>query len=77
MGMKEYIIQVDDNPIWDGSRKVFETKELVRCKDCKYHGEWGCPMCVKHRFKTIDNGYCAGGERREDNERKTSAEGGE
>ena len=35
--MKEYIIQVDDEKAWDGSQKVFETKELILCKDCKYY----------------------------------------
>jgi hypothetical protein len=36
--MRELIIRVDDSVErgWDGSAKVFETKELVRCKDCKW-----------------------------------------
>ena len=39
--MKELIIKVDDpsERAWDGSRKVFETKELVRCKYCIHRGK--------------------------------------
>ena len=64
--MKEYIIKVDDlsERAWDGSRKVFETKELVRCKDCKHgtslNGKIGC---VAINGLHDANWFCADGER--------------
>ena len=51
MGMRELIIKVDDpsERAWDGSSKVFETKELVRCKDCKHGKIHGIDVeCVAH-----------------------------
>ena len=71
--MKEYIIKVDEpsERVWDGSPKVFETRELVRCKDCK-HGEksptfryypnltWCNQLSMTHN----DDWFCAGGERK-------------
>ena len=62
--MKELIIRVDDHGerVWDGSPKVFETRELVRCKDCKWYDPF--PMCKL--LGTSDNSpdfFCAGGER--------------
>lgn len=66
--MKELIIKVDDpsERAWDGSPKVFETKELVRCNDCKHHGEWSCAVCIDELFETAGNWFCADGERKED-----------
>lgn len=61
--MKEYIIQVDDSPTWDGSRKVFETKELVRCKDCKYNDDGEC-IIKAGWFPVKPDWFCADGERR-------------
>ena len=42
--MRELIIKVDDpgERAWDGSSKVFEIKELVRCKDCINNLEGRC-----------------------------------
>lgn len=58
--MKEYIIQVDDigERAWDGSRKVFQTLELVRCKDCKHFD-----YCYTRPINK-DNWFCADGERK-------------
>ena len=64
--MKEYIIKVDEpnERTWDGSRKVFETRELVRCKDCKHNsvGNW-CNAHMEHY--PDDEWFCADGERKE------------
>ena len=73
MGMKELIIKIDDpsERAWDGSQKVFETKELVRCNDCKYGSLWSdeqvivCDKLSKTRDK---NWFCADGERKEGGE---------
>lgn len=77
MGMKEAIIQYNDNPDADGGHMVISWKPLVRCKDCKHY-------CPGYACKYIDvypypepDWFCASGERREDDERKTSAEGSE
>lgn len=57
--MRELIIKVDDpgERAWDGSSKVFEIKELVRCKDCKrYYANGGnCDQVLAEWF-------CADGE---------------
>ena len=63
--MKEYIIKVDDpsERAWDGSRKVFETKELIRCKDCKKR-----EICRATNIWAVvpdDNWFCADGEKKE------------
>lgn len=41
---------------------------LIRCKDCKKHGQENCPMCKKYTFVTADNWYCYEGERKTVNE---------
>lgn len=33
---KEYIVKVDEQIAEDGSQKILEKEELVRCKDCVY-----------------------------------------
>ena len=66
--MRELIINVDDpgERAWDGSSKVFEIKELVRCKDCKFNGSWQkCPYSAWTGEDPNDDGYCAQGERAE------------
>ena len=64
--MKEYIIKVDEpnERAWDGSRKVFETRELVRCKDCKYHGNINEDYCQCLEQETNMDFYCWYGQRR-------------
>lgn len=66
--MKEYIVKVDEQKAEDGSQKILETKELVRCKDCK-HGmpsSDGLMLCNKgvyfDRYKKSD-WFCADGKR--------------
>lgn len=76
VGMRELIIKVDDpgERAWDGSSKVFEIKELVRCKDCKYAFQhWNdFYRCDNHNELTIGYGdhkgnwFCADGERKSD-----------
>ena len=55
--------------------------EVVRCKDCKYRGDYACPMVYEQHIdydddgyfesdyilhdKTTDNGFCDYGERSE------------
>ena len=62
--------------------KAVDAVEVVRCKDCKYRGDYPCPMyydeCVEwdddgyHEVEwvdhdqTVDNGFCHMGERRND-----------
>ena len=69
--MKEYIIQVDDNFAWDGSQKVLETRELVRCKDCKWLKPisgmkmgW-CTRAFSLKQPLTEEWFCAEGEREE------------
>ena len=62
--MRELIIKVDDpsERAWDGSSKVFETKELVRCKDCKHFDGLNCK--VNDITNIMDtNWFCADGEK--------------
>ena len=74
VGMKELIIKVDDpsERAWDGSSKVFETKELVRCKDCEYacicSDDW--VICTHIDSNGNDkhpcDWFCADGEQRQE-----------
>ena len=72
--MKELIIKVDDpgERAWDGSLKVFETKELVRCKDCIsfYKNDnmfnTNAQKGMRCKASSIDpDWFCADGERKE------------
>ena len=75
--MKEAIIQYNDNPDADGGHMVISYKSLVRCKDCKYYtAGYACQYIDVYPYPEPD-WFCADGKRREDNERKTSAESGE
>lgn len=39
--------------------------ELIRCKDCKKHGDIGCQLWTDAvEFETKDDWYCADGEKR-------------
>lgn len=31
--------------------------EVVRCKDCKYRGDFSCPMCYEEKIDYDDDGY--------------------
>jgi len=63
--MKELIIKVDDpgERAWDGSLKVFETKELVRCKDCKHYVEETGRCTLFHVHGCAETWFCADGEK--------------
>ena len=39
--------------------------DIVRCKDCKHHGEWSCAVCIDELFETAGNWFCADGEPKE------------
>lgn len=58
--MREYIVQVMDNPL-PTERKV--VGELVRCKDCKWHGESYCNNFNVIGFRDAD--YRSLGRRKE------------
>lgn len=70
--MREYIVQVMDNPL-PTERKV--VGELVRCKDCKHGiptridtvtGEFSDERyCWLHRMCHFEDYYCADGKRKE------------
>ena len=75
-GMREAIIQYNDDPDSTDEHMLICWKELVRCKDCKHRGktekcllaaiseEKECPLFI------LDNRgdwFCADGERRTDN----------
>lgn len=66
--MKEYIIKIDEENENDGSQRVLETSELVRCKDCKYRTREGhCYVDappVRGLYVSAD-WFCAYGERYE------------
>lgn len=58
---------------------IIEAEPVVRCKDCKYRGDYGCPMYYEeyvewdddgyHEMEivehdhTVDNGFCDRGEK--------------
>lgn len=58
--MKEYIIKVDDpgKRAWDGGLKVFETKELIRCKDCIHWDKGHTEECDNSDSVCFHNGWC-------------------
>jgi len=78
--MKTMIVNIDEpgERAWDGSPKTFETKELVRCKECKYlidhYGFMDDGYCEsmreKHclKFKPNADWFCADGKRRTDDD---------
>ena len=64
--MKEYIITVDESkPDIMGSVPLIEPpKELIRCKDCRKHGDIACPLWTDAvEFETDDDWFCADGEK--------------
>lgn len=73
------------NGAWrDNDGDAVEIAEVVRCKDCKHRGDYGCPMYheeyiewdddgyheseIVEHDRTRDDGFCDLGERRTDNE---------
>lgn len=64
-GMKEAIIQYNDDPDNDGNHMLISWKPLVRCKDCKKHDTYDCSITYLTTQKTPNDWYCADGERKE------------
>lgn len=44
--------------------EALKQPEIVRCKDCKYHGNIYPDYCVNLEQNTNDDFFCADGERR-------------
>lgn len=44
--------------------EALEQPKIVRCKDCKYHGNIYPDYCVNLEQNTNDDFYCADGERK-------------
>ena len=63
--MKEYIIKVNTSgKLADECLNVLDAKEIVRCKDCKYHDkEKDINFC--DCGNRPDDWFCADGERKE------------
>ncbi len=56
---KEYIVKVTD----DG--ECVTTREMIRCKDCVWHGTNTCRENIA-RLKVLDDDYCSYAERKEE-----------
>ena len=48
----------------DSDGKITPLPDVVLCKDCKKHGDIGCPLWTAVEFETKDDFFCADGERR-------------
>ena len=72
--MSEYIIDWDENLVIDTFSKNSLREEIVRCRDCKYYKPWVLSRpenggdCVLNKVEVYVwfDGFCAWGERRED-----------
>jgi len=50
---------------WDG--REARDAEILRCKECKWFGKVGCPICVVDESdEPKETDFCSFGERRED-----------
>jgi len=53
----------------DGVTVLYETRELVKCKDCKHSKRmcqpWNDLICQKHGGANTPEWFCADGERRD------------
>lgn len=54
--MREMIVKVIKQP--SGTYLAEESKELIRCKDCKNYLQMDCPMGVLHWNAPPKDGYC-------------------
>lgn len=73
MGMKEYIVLVDESTLEQDELEWFKeqgAKKLIRCKDCKHGGidSTSHPnyWCSAHSEYHEPDWFCADGERKED-----------
>lgn len=64
---EEPLIRADGASVGVGFRRMVE---LVRCKDCKHHGNYECHITMLTSQVTEDDWYCADGERRNDDGRR-------
>ena len=61
--MVEYIITEHPNYPYEDPKP----QELIRCKDCKWFGDFGCAIrIVDDTDKPTENDYCSFAERRTD-----------
>ena len=44
--------------------ETYSEHELVRCKDCKKHGDYDCHITSLTSQTTLDDWFCADGERK-------------
>lgn len=60
--------------IWSDERpKRADLVEVVRCKNCKWWGGYGCAIIiVDESDKPKENDFCSFGERKDDDCRKTN-----
>ena len=67
MKHKEYIIPIGEeakefDEIFIGV--IRKQPELIRCKDCRKHGDIGCPLWMHAvELVTDDNWFCADGDK--------------
>lgn len=64
--MKEYIFSRPDEADDTVKRDAYYRGELIRCKDCKHHGEqYGNGYCMKDGcYGWCDEDYCSRAERK-------------
>ena len=63
--IREYIIKISDEIMEEEIADM--PQELVRCKDCRKHGDIACPLWTDAvECETDDNWFCADGEKRPD-----------
>ena len=59
--MKEYILRYEKLTLSEIPKVV---QELVRCKDCKHHGNYECNITMLTSQVTEDDWFCADGEKK-------------
>lgn len=65
--MAEYIVKPYNDDDEETIIREWHPEELIRCKDCKKHGTYDCPVKDSYDgeiipYRTDDNFYCADGE---------------
>lgn len=60
---EEPLIRADGASVGVGFRQM---TELIRCKDCRHHGEGTCSAAAGIAYPPPDEWFCADGERRTD-----------
>ena len=62
--MREYIIKISDEIMEGEDFDEGGPPELIRCKDCKFHGNLDPNYCVELEQITSDEFYCGYGKPR-------------